>query len=405
MIFLGGDMKGAKKTLFVVLILVLALGMVTPALAQNQLNLNDGIVNSFFFGGGSNHISLTMPGPPFPNCSGGTCNLAIATANGTGDLSSSGNYSISAPATIPVQGGFAGPFSLTVQADGSSAVNQTAPITFTYSSPQGTLTGLMTFTTVSPTVGFTSTMAGAFTATGGTFAQFFPFGGTVSLTLGVTGLPLQKFPTVPHAFSPMEIQGGTIVADTGVCGQTLPLRLKRYEEGLPRFVPHSLNDLLVSFTQSNSPGLIPCSTLNPCGSLDVALGSGSFTGDLVVTVQLSGAGADFQIDRMGFNSDVNNGFFLSCFNFGTGCSSGVGGASLGGSQQEDGFGTFANTLFTGLNGGSGCAEDGTGCQTTFTAVIGNSNGSLGLSDFNSFVAAHVANGTCTGYIATPNVMR
>lgn len=398
-------MKCAPKAKLLVLFAVLALVMVTPALAQDQLNLNDGVVNSFLFGGGSNHISLTMPGPPFPNCSGGTCNLAIATANGTGNLSSSGNYSITAPATIPVMGGFAGPFSFTVQADGSSIVNQTAPITLNYSSPQGTLTGLLTFTTVTPTVGFTSTMSGAFIATGGTFAQFFPFGGTVSIVIGVTGLPLQKFPIVPHAFSPLEFQSGTIVADTGVCGQTLPLRLKRYEEGLPRFVPHSLNDLLVSFTQTNSPGGIPCSTLNPCGSLDVGLGSGSFAGDLVVTVQLSGPGADFQIDRMGFNSDINNGFSLSCFNFGTGCSSGVGGASLGGPQQEDGFGAFQNTLFTGLNGGSGCSEDGTGCQTTFTAVIGNSNGPLGLSDFNSFVAAHVANGTCTGYIATPFGMR
>jgi hypothetical protein len=319
-------------------------------------------------------------------------------------LSSSGNYSISAPATIPVQGGFAGPFSLTVQADGSSAVNQTAPITFNYTSPQGTLTGLMTFTTVTPTVGFISTMAGSFTATGGTFAQFFPFGGTVSLSLGITGLPLQKFPMVPHAFSPLEIQGGTIVANA-TCQQTRPLRLQRYNEGLPSYVPRSVNDLVASFVQTNNPTQIPCSTVNPCGTVDVALGSGDFAGDLIVTVQLTGAGSTFQFDRFGFNSDINNGFFLSCFNFGSGCASGVGGASLGGPQQEDGFGIFANTLFTGLNGGSGCAPDGTGCQTLFTAVVGNSNGPLGLSDFDAFVAGHVANGACSGYIATPADMR
>src|ERR1039458_2103301 len=95
------------------------------------------------------------------------------------------------------------------------------------------------------------------------------------------------------------------------------------------------------------------------------------------------------------------GLFLDCFNFGASCTSGVGGASLQGAKQEDGFGRFQNTLYTGLNGGSGCSPDGTGCQNLFTFVIGNSNGSLQLSDFNAFVAGHVANGACSGYIATP----
>src|ERR1700739_2703329 len=107
-----------------------------PALAQDQITLADGGLNSFFFGGGSNHISLTMP---TMNCSGGTCLLAQAAATGSGALNSSGTYSMSAPATTPVPGGFAGPFSLQVRADGSSMVNQTGPITFTYNSMQGTL--------------------------------------------------------------------------------------------------------------------------------------------------------------------------------------------------------------------------------------------------------------------------
>ena len=105
-------------------------------------------------------------------------------------------------------GGFAGPFSLTVLADGSSVVNQTAPITFNYTSMQGTLTGLLNFTTVSKTVGINSTMLGTFQATGGTFAQFFPAGGNVTITLGIL-FPLQKFPVTQHAFAAVEFQTGS----------------------------------------------------------------------------------------------------------------------------------------------------------------------------------------------------
>jgi hypothetical protein len=158
--------------------------------------------------------------------------------------------------------------------------------------------------------------------------------------------------------------------------------------------------LVAFFTQTNNPSQIPCSPSTPCGSIDVELGTGGFSGDLVVTVQVGNV-EGLQADRMGFNSDLSSGFSLACFNFGSSCSSGVGGASLGGSMQEDGFGRFQNTLFTGLNGGSGCSPDGTGCQGEFTAVISNSNGPLQVSDFSGYVAAHVANGVCTGYIATP----
>ena len=394
--------KAIRTVCLVSLFAFLAISMATSALAQDQLNLNDGGLNSFLFGGGSNHISLTMP---TMNCSGGTCALAVATANGTGELSSNGNYSITAPGTIPVSGGFAGPFFLTVQADGSSVVTQTDPMTLNYTSAGGTLTGLINLSSVSPSHltshGYQATATGTFSATGGSFAQFFPFGGNVTLTLGITNLPLQTFPITMHAFSPLQIENGTIVPSTqGACG-TLS-RLKGYENGLPRIAPRHLDDLLASFTQTNNPSQIPCSPSEACGSLDVSLGSGSFSGDLVVTVQLSGVGAPFQFDRMGFNSDLSSGFALQCFAFASNCGSGVGGASLGGSMQEDGFGRFQNTLSTGLHGGSGCSPDGTGCQNLFTFVVSNSNGALQLSDFDGYVAGHIANGSCSGFIATPS---
>ena len=162
----------------------------------------------------------------------------------------------------------------------------------------------------------------------------------------------------------------------------------------------ALADNIAYFTQTNDSGALPCSASTPCGSIDIGLGSGSFSGDLVITVQLSGPGQNFQFDRMGFNSDIGSGLFLDCFNFGSSCASGVGGATLGGAKQEGGFGSFDYTLYTGLSGGSRCSPNGTGCHNLFTFVISDSNGSLTLSDFNSFVAGHAANGQNSGFIAT-----
>jgi len=394
--------KGAIRILIVALsAALLAISMVTPALAQDQLNLGDGIANSFFFGGGSNHIALTMPNM---NCSGGTCTLAVGVANGTGNLNSSGSYSITAPAVTPVMGGFDGPFFLTVQADGSSVVTQTQPMTFSYNSAQGTLTGSLTLTTVSPSFltshGYWATATGSLAVTGGSFASFFPAGGSATFSFGVIDLPLQTFPMTMHAFSPLQIENGQIIP-TPVSGCGTLARLKRYENGLPRLAPRGLDDLMAGFTQTNNPTQIPCSPSQPCGSMDVSLGSDGFAGDLVVTVQLSGVGTPFQFDRMGFNSDIHGGFSLQCFAFASNCASGIGNARLGGSMQEDGFGRFANTLTTGLSGGSGCSPDGTGCKNLFTFVVGNSNGALQLSDFDAYVAGHIANGACSGFIATP----
>ncbi len=387
-------MKNITKPLLVISLLAfLALGAVTPGLAQDQLNLADGLNSVHFNGAGSTHISMLIPAP---YCSGGTCILAQGAANGTGNLQSSGTYTVSSPATGCDPSGCPGPFYLTVNADGSSTVTQTEQIAFSYTSQEGTLTGLLDLTSVSATNNnLKSTMVGTLTVNGGTFAQYFPNGGNVNITLGLT-FPLQilwKF----HGFSGSEFYSGTIIP-TQAC-QSLQSGERRYEAGLPRVTAFYANDLIAYFTQTNNSG-IPCSAADPCGSMDVALGTGSFSGDLVVTVQLAGPGQDFQFDRIGFNSDINSGLFLDCFNFGASCTSGVGKASLGGAKQEDGFGSFQNTLYTGLNGGSGCSPDGTGCQNLFTFVLGDSKGPLQLSDINAFVAGHVANGACSGYIAT-----
>jgi hypothetical protein len=387
----GGNMQSAAKAAVVVSLLAfLVLGAVTPALAQDQLNLNDGTTNFFFNGAGTTHISLTIPAF---SCSGGNCYLAQSTASGTGNLQSSGTYAIWSTSNSP--------FYLTVGAGGNSTVTQTSQIQFSYNSTGGTLTGLLNLDSISATNNGHSTVLGTLQVTGGTFAQYFPNGGNVNITLGVT-FPLQILWKV-HGFATAEVASGTIVPATA-CGSLLELKRNqtgawRNETGLPRVYA---NDLNAFFTQTNNPTQIPCSGSEPCGSIDVALGTGSFSGDLVVTVQLGGTGEGLQFDRMGFNSDIQSGLFLDCFNFSSSCTSGVGGATLGGAKQEDGFGSFQNTLYTGLNGGSGCSPDGTGCKNLFTFVIGDSNGPLQLSDFNSYVAGHVANGVCSGFIATPS---
>ncbi len=201
-------MKSASKALLVVSLLVfLALGVAIPALAQDQLNLADGLNSVHFNGAGSTHISMLIPAP---YCSGGTCIIAQGAANGTGNLQSSGTYTVSSPATGCDPSGCPGPLYLTVNADGSSTVTQTEQIAFSYTSPDGTLTGLLDFTSVSATDNnLKSTMVGTLTVTGGTFAQYFPNGGNVNITLGLT-FPLQilwKF----HGFSGSEFYSGTIV--------------------------------------------------------------------------------------------------------------------------------------------------------------------------------------------------
>ena len=393
--------KSATKALFVVsLLALLALALAVPGLAQDQINLTDGLHELHWNGIGSTHVSLLIPSH---YCSGGTCTLAQAAASGTGNLASSGTYTVTSAATTPVTGGWDGPLYLTMQSDGSSIVTQTEPIQFDYTSGAGTLTGLLNFTTMSATDShLQSVMQGTLVVTGGTFAPYFPYGGTVNITWGLT-FPLQILWQL-HGFATSEFNSGTI-DPAQACGALSRDRKNRSGEveqlaGLPRMAGINPDDLIGSFTQTNNQQ-IPCSASTPCGSMDVALGTGGFAGDLVVTVQLSGVGQPFQFDRIGFNSDVTSGLFLDCFNFGASCTSGVGGASLQGAKQEDGFGRFQNTLYTGLHGGSGCSPDGTGCQNLFTFVIGDSNGPLQLSDFNAFVAGHVANGACSGYIATP----
>jgi hypothetical protein len=147
----------------------------TNGLPVGKLDLNDGMTNFHFNGTGTDQIIVLIP-PQY--CNGGNCTLAQGTAIGTQDFQSSGNYSVSTLSNTP--------FSLTANQDGSFTVTQNAQIELNYTSERGTLIGFLQFSSVDGGQG-SSTISGTFTATGGTFAPFFPEGGTEEITLGLTG--------------------------------------------------------------------------------------------------------------------------------------------------------------------------------------------------------------------------
>ena len=90
-------MKSAQEFAFAfTLLALLSLGLAAPMLAQDQINLTDGHKEIHWNGIGSTHISMTIPSP---YCSGGTCIFAQASASGTGNLASSGTYTVSSAAT------------------------------------------------------------------------------------------------------------------------------------------------------------------------------------------------------------------------------------------------------------------------------------------------------------------
>lgn len=189
-----------KSILAVVISLAfVVLALMLPALAQDQITLGDGLNNSHFNGNVNPVVTMLIPSI---YCNGGVCSMAAAGASGSGHVQSNGNYMISSPSNAP--------FYLTHNPDDSFTITQTNPINFTYTSPQGTLTGLLWFASISKTNSqLHSTMIGTMTAPGGTFAPYFPNGGHVTIDVGLT-FPLQILWQV-HGFSAVEFQSGTIV--------------------------------------------------------------------------------------------------------------------------------------------------------------------------------------------------
>lgn len=190
---------------------VLWLAVSAPLIAQDQIILQDGLVGWQFYGSGSRTVTMRIPAQ---DCSGGICYMANGQASGTGHLQGSGTYTITTPSNVP--------WTLTVNADGSSTVTQNAPITFTYNSSSGTLNGMLQFSTISATNNhLQSTAAAMLSVTGGSFVQLFPNGGAANFTIGTT-FPLQTLWMV-HGFATAEVLGGTIAPNAACQGANSPL--------------------------------------------------------------------------------------------------------------------------------------------------------------------------------------
>jgi len=191
-------MKARRTPALIFAFVILLFGMTMTLVAQDQINLGDGLVNAHFNGNTTAVVSLLIPSI---NCNGTVCYLANGSATGTGRLQSSGSYTVYSPSSAP--------FFLTHQLDDSFKITQTSAIYFTYSSQRGTLGGNLYFASISATNSqLISTMVGTLTSATGSFARYFPDGGTVNISVGLT-FPLQALYTV-NGFSAVEFQNGTI---------------------------------------------------------------------------------------------------------------------------------------------------------------------------------------------------
>ena len=166
------------------------------------------------------------------------------------------------------------------------------------------------------------------------------------------------------------------------------------------------------FLIGSNSAQVPCSAGAPCAEVTVTTSTNTAT--FTVSSLLSG----FVFDTFGFN--FTGAGTLSLTSFGGEVSS----PTLGGSGNEDGWGSFLYNFDTGKNGGSSGGDcvvtsgvPGAGCTFTFT-VTDSLPGSLTPSQFESissggtgsgFYAGHMAAGNGSGYagdtepISTPTV--
>ncbi len=195
-------MKSKTLVMFLATIATVLLGM-NLAFANNQqntqINLGDGLTNSHFTGNATAVITYLIPSI---DCNGGYCYIANGSASGTGQLQGSGTYQVYTTSSAP--------FYITQQSNGNFRVTQNATIYFNYTTQQGSLTGQLWFSTITPTSNqLIYTVTATLTSPGGCLARYFPDGGTVTISMQVT-FPLGTLTTVP-GFATAEYQSGTVI--------------------------------------------------------------------------------------------------------------------------------------------------------------------------------------------------
>jgi hypothetical protein len=155
-------------------------------------------------------------------------------------------------------------------------------------------------------------------------------------------------------------------------------------------------------TGTNSPGQLPCSLAAPCAEVALDINNAGTNATFTVTSLLNG----WVFDKFGFNT---GGALVNLVS----ASGEVGSYSLGGSGNEDGWGTFDYNFLTGKHGGSSggdCSGNpgspSGGCTFMFTL----SGTSLSLSTFehassggtgSGFFAGHEASNSNSGYSGSP----
>jgi len=158
------------------------------------------------------------------------------------------------------------------------------------------------------------------------------------------------------------------------------------------------------FTGTNDAVHLPCSAGAPCAEITIAT-SGDFA-----TFTVSSLLTGYIFDTLGFNSSVGVSLVAGS---GTGE---LGSYSLGGSGNEDGWGTFGHNFDTGKSGGSSgtdcvvtAGNPGAGCTFSFEVQAGSA---LSVSNFkiassggtgSGFFAGHMAaSDNRSGYAGSPS---
>ncbi len=179
------------------------------ALAQTELDLGTSSTDLDFKGTGSSTIQVSIRTQVL--LSGWSFGSGSASGAG-GAASTGGSYTIYSSVQVPM--------TLSANADGTYSVNQSSDLNFSYSSPQGTLTGVITLFECAMVSGSnnTATATGTMTNLGGSFASAFGTSADVNLVFAL-GANLSTLVNTYNTITGQVEYGSTITPPSGgTCG-------------------------------------------------------------------------------------------------------------------------------------------------------------------------------------------